>query len=103
MVALGRALAAQPSVLIVDELSLGLAPIVVERLVGALQDVATRSDVAVLLVEQHVHVALEVADRVYLLDRGRLVTEGPAAELSDRQDLLEGSYLGRAVSPSASS
>ena len=94
MLALGRALATQPVVLVVDELSLGLAPIVVERLVGVLREAATQSGVAVLFVEQHVHVALDVADRIYLLERGRLVAEGPTSEFRDRHDFLETSYLG---------
>ena len=95
MVALGRALATKPSALIVDELSLGLAPLVVSRLVGALQEAARQSGLAVLLVEQHVHIALSVADRMYLLERGRLLAEGPALEFRDREDFLKASYLGR--------
>ncbi|OWY62301.1 hypothetical protein B7486_59180 [cyanobacterium TDX16] len=78
----------------VDELSLGLAPVVVQRLLPVVRQAADELGAGVLLVEQHVHLALEVADRAYLLDHGDLVTEGPAAELAERPDLLASSYLG---------
>ncbi len=94
MLALGRAFATLPSVLIVDELSLGLAPIVVERLVGALQAIARERQVAVLFVEQHIHVALEMAERIYVLERGQLAAEGSASKFREQKDFLESSYLG---------
>ena len=94
MLALARALVAEPKVLMVDELSLGLAPVVVQRLLPVLREAADRLDAGVLLVEQHVHLALEVADRAYLLDHGDLVGEGTAATMAERPDLLASSYLG---------
>ncbi len=94
MLALARALVSRPKLLMVDEMSMGLAPIVVERLLPVLRSIADRTGAAVLLVEQHVHMALELADRAYVLTHGRVVLEGPAAELVRRADLLEASYLG---------
>jgi branched-chain amino acid transport system ATP-binding protein len=80
MLALGRVLAARPRVLLADELSLGLAPMVVERLLAAVRSAAD-DGLAVVLVEQHVRQALAVADRVQVLRRGRVVLSGAAAEL----------------------
>ena len=94
MVALARALVARPTLLMVDELSLGLAPVVVERLLPVVQQVARETGAAVLLVEQHVQLALEVCDRAYLLQRGRVVAEGSSRDLADRPDLLRAGYLG---------
>lgn len=94
MLALGRALAGSPKLLMVDEMSHGLAPIIVERLLPVLRRIAEDTGAGVLLVEQHVHMALEVADRAYLINHGVLVLEGAAAELADHPDLLEGAYLG---------
>ena len=85
MLALGRVLAAEPRVLLADELSLGLAPMVVERLLAAVR-AAADSGVAVVLVEQHVRQALAVADRVHVLRRGRVVLSGDAAELRGDAD-----------------
>ena len=81
MLAVGRALVARPSLLVVDEMSLGLAPVVVERLVPVLRTVAESFGTGVLVVEQHVAVALEVAERAYVLAQGRLVLEGRTADL----------------------
>ncbi|WP_045876226.1 ATP-binding cassette domain-containing protein [Pseudofrankia sp. DC12] len=89
MLTLARALAARPAALLVDELSLGLAPIVVERLFAALQDAARVQRVAVLLVEQEARRALGVADRWYLLRGGEVVASGDAAGA----DRLEREYL----------
>jgi branched-chain amino acid transport system ATP-binding protein len=94
MLALARALASRPKLLLVDEMSLGLAPVVVERLLPVLRRIAETHGTGVLFVEQHVTLALEVADRAYVMSNGRITLEAPAAELRGRQDLLESSYLG---------
>ena len=94
MLALGRALVTRPRLLLVDEMSLGLAPVVVERLVPILRRAAGELGASVLFVEQHVALALEVADRAYVLTHGRIGLEGPAAELRERRELLAASYLG---------
>jgi branched-chain amino acid transport system ATP-binding protein len=94
MLAVGRALAMKPKVLMVDEMSLGLAPIIVQRLLPVVRRIAEEMGTAVLLVEQHVDLALEVADRAYVLDRGHVVIEGKARELLNNRDLLTASYMG---------
>ena len=96
MLAMARALASRPKLLMVDEMSLGLAPVIVEDLLPVVRRIASEADVGVLLVEQHVHMALEVADRGYVLNRGRVVMEGPAERLKAEQHLLQASYLGGA-------
>ena len=93
MLTLGRALAAEPRVLLADELSLGLAPLLVTRLLDAVRQAASDRGVAVLLVEQHIRSALEVADRVYVLRRGAVVLEGRAEELRARTEEIEQAYL----------
>jgi branched-chain amino acid transport system ATP-binding protein len=93
MLGLAKALLTQPRALVVDELSLGLAPVIVQRILPTLRHLALEHDIAVLLVEQHTQVALSVADRAYVMRRGRIVLEGQASELQARHDLLEASYL----------
>jgi branched-chain amino acid transport system ATP-binding protein len=97
MVALGRALAAEPRVLLVDELSLGLAPIVVGRLLQALKHAAAQGGLAVLLVEQQARRALHVVDRWYLLKQGRIEAAGDASNAAE----IERGYLGVAVDPNS--
>jgi len=92
MVVLAQALASRPSVLLVDELSLGLAPLVVKRLVPTLASVAA-SGVAVLLIEQFAHVALGLAKKAYILEGGRIRYDGTAQELKDHPELLHSAYL----------
>jgi branched-chain amino acid transport system ATP-binding protein len=92
MVVLAQAVASRPRTLLVDELSLGLAPVVVKRLVPVIAEVA-RSGVAVLLIEQFAHVALGLANSAYVLEGGRVRYHGTAAELRDNPDLLHSAYL----------
>jgi branched-chain amino acid transport system ATP-binding protein len=99
MLAVGRAIVSDPKVLMVDEMSLGLAPIIVERLLPIMRDIADDAGIGVLLVEQHIHMALSVADRAYVMNHGEIVLEGTGEELSGRRDLLEASYLGDTVLP----
>ena len=78
-------------------MSLGLAPLVVQRLLALLRDVVENTGAGLLLVEQHVHLALTISDRACVLSHGDLVLEGSAEELRTRRDLLEVSYLGGAA------
>ncbi|MBM3827289.1 MAG: ABC transporter ATP-binding protein [Actinobacteria bacterium] len=95
MLAMARALTVSPRLLMVDEMSLGLAPIIVERLLPILRQIADETGAGVLLVEQHVHMALQVADRAYVMSHGELVIEGDAASLRNDRSLIEASYLGK--------
>jgi branched-chain amino acid transport system ATP-binding protein len=93
MVAMGRALMSKPKLLLMDEPSMGLAPILVERSFEIIKQVH-ESGVAMLVVEQNANVSLSIADRGYVLSTGRLVLEGPAASLREDEDLRK-AYLGR--------
>jgi branched-chain amino acid transport system ATP-binding protein len=94
MLAVGRALISRPRLLLVDEMSFGLAPVVVERLLPVLRRIADETRTAVLFVEQHVALALRIADRAYVMRHGRIVLEGSGQELRQRRDLLTAAYMG---------
>ena len=100
MLAVGRALARHPRLLLLDELSLGLAPVIVERLLPVVREYATESGCGVLLVEQHVQLALTVADRGYVLSHGELVLHDRAEALRGNRDLLMASYFGERATAS---
>jgi branched-chain amino acid transport system ATP-binding protein len=93
MLAIGRALTLRPSLLLIDELSMGLAPIIVERLLATLRAVTTEGT-AVLFVEQHVRLALEAADRALVLVHGTLALDCHPQALLDDPTVLERAYLG---------
>jgi branched-chain amino acid transport system ATP-binding protein len=94
MLAMARALIQEPKVLLVDEMSMGLAPLVVESLFETVDRIATDHGCAVLLVEQHVSLALEVAHSASVLNRGSIVLRGPAKELLADAARLEAAYFG---------
>lgn len=96
MVAIGRALMARPDVLIVDELSLGLAPLVVTELVGHLRALNAERGLAVLLIEQNARIALGLCRRAYVLEAGRVALHGTAVDLA-RDSRVTAAYLGGPV------
>ncbi len=96
MVAVGRALMSRPDVLAVDELSLGLAPLVVADLARHLRELNEQRGLAVLLIEQNARLALELCTRAYVLEAGRIVVEGPSDELA-RDNRVAAAYLGGVV------
>jgi ABC-type branched-subunit amino acid transport system ATPase component len=93
MLAIGRALVTEPSMLMVDELSLGLAPIIVEELMGVLKDLNAQG-ITVLVVEQHATLAMEVAERVLFMEKGQVRFSGNGRDLLGREDLLRSVFLG---------
>ena len=93
MLALARALSRDPSILLADELSLGLAPKIVDRLLGAVRQAADERGTGALIVEQHAHKALKYADRMYLMARGKILLELTADEALARLDEIEDAYL----------
>jgi branched-chain amino acid transport system ATP-binding protein len=96
MVAVGRALMARPEVLAIDELSLGLAPIIVSALSDRLAGLHRTEGLAVLLIEQNARLALDLCSRAYVLEAGRIVSEGPSAQLA-RSAAVANAYLGGGV------
>ncbi len=98
MVVLAQALVSRPKFVLVDELSLGLAPVVVQRLIPALETAASEG-IGVLLIEQFVHVALGLAEDAYVIEGGRIVHHGTAAELREHPELLHSAYLLREHEP----
>jgi branched-chain amino acid transport system ATP-binding protein len=93
MCAIGRALMCRPQVLLVDELSMGLAPVVVARLMPTLQRLRDEWGIPILFVEQDVQRAIELADRVYVLDRGEITLEGQSSVLEDDRRVIR-AFLG---------
>jgi branched-chain amino acid transport system ATP-binding protein len=93
MLAVGRAMMLRPRLMLLDEPSFGLAPLVVEELFGILRTLNRNEKVSMLLVEQNAALALELADHAYLIETGRLVMEGPAQRLRDDENIRR-SYLG---------
>jgi branched-chain amino acid transport system ATP-binding protein len=102
MLAMARALVQQPKVLLVDEMSMGLAPLVVATLFDTVRQIATDHAAAIVLVEQHVTLALRVADEAAVLNRGHIVLRGAAPDLRDHPQRLEQAYFGTAAEPAAS-
>lgn len=93
MCAIGRALMSRPKLLLVDEMSLGLAPVIVDRLATTLAKVNADEDVTILVVEQDVELALDIASSAFVLETGRIVASGPSAELRERDDIRD-AFLG---------
>jgi branched-chain amino acid transport system ATP-binding protein len=93
MLAVGRAMMLRPRLMLLDEPSFGLAPLIVEELFGILGTLNKKEKVSMLLVEQNAALALDIADHAYLIETGRLVMEGPAQRLRDDENIRR-SYLG---------
>jgi branched-chain amino acid transport system ATP-binding protein len=98
MLALAKTLVSRPRVLLIDEMSLGLAPLVVQRLLPVIRELAQNKGTAVVLVEQHVELALRVSDQAMVLNRGRLTLVGRATELREDRTAVEGAYFGEPTS-----
>lgn len=93
MCAIGRALMARPRLLLVDEMSLGLAPVIVDRIADTLQRINRDSGISILVVEQDVELSLSLTQTAYVLETGRIVASGPSEELRQRDD-IRAAYLG---------
>ena len=100
MLALSMSFLVTPRLLMIDELSLGLAPVIVEQLLAMVRKIAA-SGVTVILVEQSVNVAMDLADTAYFMERGRIRFHGPTSELASRDDLLRSVFLGDAAAQAA--
>jgi branched-chain amino acid transport system ATP-binding protein len=94
MLAVARALVQSPRVLLIDEMSMGLAPVVVESLLPIVRRVADDTGAVVVLVEQHVRLALEVADHAAVMVHGEIALRGAATDLSGQLEEIESAYLG---------
>ena len=99
MLSVARGLMARPKLLMLDEPSLGLAPIIVQQLFGVLREIR-KQGMTILLVEQNAHMALSIADRGYVLETGHLMVEGSPAELLDNEE-VRAAYLGGSQSAEA--
>jgi branched-chain amino acid transport system ATP-binding protein len=93
MVAIAQALVARPRFLLIDEMSLGLAPLIIDRLIAVIRDLRERG-IGILLIEQFTQLALDVADRCYVLSQGQIKFEGLPTQLKADQSILERAYLG---------
>jgi branched-chain amino acid transport system ATP-binding protein len=96
MLSLARAMCRRPRALLLDELSFGLAPVICERLFSRIREFAAEHDIAVVLVEQHLHYAAQVADRAVVMNQGQIALELPSSELTTRAAEVEQLYLGTA-------
>ena len=99
MLAIARAVVQEPRVLLIDEMSMGLAPVIVEGLLPVVRQIVEESDAVVVLVEQHVGLALEVADRALVISHGEIALDRPASELAADPSLIESTYFGRDGDP----
>lgn len=97
MLAVARTLVGRPRILLIDEMSLGLAPIIVERLFAMIGDIQRETGLSVLVVEQHVAMALQACERIYILNHGEIMFDGTAQALRADPTLLEAAYLGTGV------
>ena len=93
MVAIGRALMMEPTLLMIDELSLGLAPVVMQEILSKVEEVS-RSGTTMVLVEQSLNIALDIATRACFMERGQIMFDGPSGALLERTDLLRSVFLG---------
>ena len=93
MLLIARALMSQPKLLLIDELSLGLAPLLVQNLFETIRELYASTEIAIILVEQNVRMALELADRGYIIENGRIAAEGEAQDLLNREDIKD-AYFG---------
>ena len=92
MLAIGRALMLQPKLMMIDELSLGLAPLIVQQLVRIVRDI-NATGVSIILVEQSANLALSITDHAYFIEKGQLRFDGSSKELLERDDLLRSVFL----------